>query len=206
MTGFRGKIFGIDVRSSVAANELSWPSREERRSETLGGNRSYSGLSGIKWLEVREFVSQERAVISRLEGADDWEATYADWCDECEDEPFLFGFDLGTNALSGALCAARCLPFYGCNGGAFGGDHNDSYPLVAFYCRPAIFPFVESAASASGTGLEYNHTGGINAFGRNVDGLINMAEELCRLGTQISAVRVRTERRLTAEEKQGRLF
>jgi hypothetical protein len=33
--------------------------------------------------------------------------------------PVLYGFDLGTNALTAALAAARCLPFYGCNGGAF---------------------------------------------------------------------------------------
>lgn len=193
MTGFRGKKFEIDVLSSVAARELCWPTSQERRSETLGGNRSYCALSGIKWSEIPDLVGQERAVISRLAEAADWEACYAEWCDECEDESLLLGFDLGTNALSGSLCAARCIPFYGCNGGALGGDHHDAYPLVAFFCRPAIFPFVESAASASGAGLENNHAGGINAFGRDVDALIDMAEELWKLRAQISAVRIRTE-------------
>jgi hypothetical protein len=65
---------------------------------------------------------------------------------------------------------------------------------------------VEAAASASGIGLEYNHAGGICAFGREVDALINMAEELWKLRTRISAVRIRTEQRSTIEEKQGRLF
>jgi hypothetical protein len=138
MSGFRGKVFEIPITRSVEAVDLSWPSAEERRSETLGGNRDYFPLGRATWSEAREFFAAERSILDRIAGAGDWEDCFYDWLEECEEDPFLYGFDLGTNALSAALAAARCLPFYACNGGAFDDGHNDTYPLVAFFCRPAL--------------------------------------------------------------------
>jgi hypothetical protein len=178
MIGFRGKTFGIPITRVVDGTRLCWPSPEERRSETLGGNRDYSSIGRVTWAEVNEAIEEEREAIDRLAEVDDPEFAYEEWVEACYEEPFLFGYDLGTNALSAALAAARCLPVYSCNGGAFGGSHNDAYPLVGFFCRPAVFPFVNAAAESTSVGLEYNHANGLNAFARDVDSLIGMAAAL----------------------------
>jgi hypothetical protein len=82
------------------------------------------------------------------------------------------------------------LSFYGRNGGAFGGGHNDAHPLVAFFCRKEIFPFIDAAAQRSGAGLGYNHARWVTVFGRDVDTFIVMASSLYDLWSEIDAVRV----------------
>lgn len=187
--GFRGRKFEIAVTRNVDASDLFWPSQQERRSETLGGNRDYVPLGRVAWAEVREHIDAERGVIDEIANADDWEGCYSEWREECESDLCLLGFDLGTNALSAALAASRCLPFYACNGGAFDDGHNDCYPLVAFFCRPWVFPFVMAAAERTQVGLEYNHAGGLTAFGHEVDVLIDMAEALHAARTLINNLR-----------------
>jgi hypothetical protein len=208
MLGFRGRKFEIPITRSIESVDLAWPSAEERRSESLGGNRDYCPLGRVRWTDVRQFIDAERSVINRIAGADDWEACYVAWLEECEEDPFLAGFDLGTNALSASLSAARSLPFYGCNGGAFDDGHNDAYPLVAFFCRPEVFPFVKAASEKAKAGLEHNHSGGLNAFGRDVDSLINMAAALFDVRTQINGLRLRSHVEAPNDEggEQGEFF
>jgi hypothetical protein len=202
MAEFRGKKFEIPITRSVDANGIEWPSAEERRSEILGGNRDFAKLGRATWSEVLEFIDAERDVVATIAQAEDWEACYEAWSENCWEEPFLFGFDLGTNALSAALAAARCLPFYSCNGGAFEDGHNDTYPLVAFFCRASIFPFIEEAARKVDAGLEYNHSGGLTAFGSDLDTLINMAAALYDLRTEINAVCVLLRNKASSVSKQ----
>jgi hypothetical protein len=186
----RGKQFDVTIQRIEAPIELEWPSEKELESDTLGGNQSYIEIEVAGWSDVGAFIEEERLIIESLHAHDDVAAAHDEWMEEDYEDPTLYGFDLGTNALTAALSAARCLPFYGCNAGAFGGDHNDSYPLVSFFCREEIFPFVDSAAQRSGAGLEYNHAGGITAFGQNVETLIMMASALHDLRSEIDAVRV----------------
>jgi hypothetical protein len=208
MSGFRGKIFEIPITRSIEVEDLSWPSAEERRSETLGGNRGYSSLGRATWSEVREFVAAESEIMDRISKAGDWEACFHDCLEEYEEESFLYGFDLGTNALSAALAAARCLPFYSCNGGSFNEGHNDTYPLVAFFCRPALFPHIMTASEKSQTGLEYNRAGGLTAFAREVGALVDMAAALFDMRADIDAVRIRrsTKGARTSRGQQGEFF
>jgi hypothetical protein len=93
MTGFRGKRFMVSI-TRVDPTTLEWPSAEERRSETLGGNRDYARLGHVKWSDVREFVNVERHTVEEIAQASDWETHYEDWLEERYEDPFLFGFDL----------------------------------------------------------------------------------------------------------------
>jgi hypothetical protein len=190
MVGFRGKHFEIPISRTVDIEALEWPSDEDQESETLGGNRDYVPLGRTDWHEVQIAVDEERSILDSLAASQDWEAVYGEWLKENaeSDDSVLFGFDLGTNALSAALSAARCLPFYSCNGGAFDDAHHDDYPLVAFFCPVGIFPFVLAAAEGASTGLEYNHSGGLNVFARNVDAIIDMATALVERRAEIDAV------------------
>jgi hypothetical protein len=203
----QGRHFDITIRRDVSSDGLGWPSADELESETLGGNRSYAQVGIDGWDEVAAFVEEERQIVEKLHASDDVEAAHEAWMEEDYEAPVLYGFDLGTNALTAALAAARCLPFYGCNGGAFGGDHNDTHPLVAFFCRAEIFPFVFAAAERSGTGLEYNHARGITAFGQNVEALIAMAASLYDLHSHIDAVSIASaEAGTPLPDAQGELF
>ncbi|MCD0419081.1 hypothetical protein LOC51_17865 [Rubrivivax sp. JA1024] len=205
MAGFRGAKFDLPITRDVDEKGLYWPSLDERSSENVGGNRDYCSLGRVSRSEVRELVEAERAVIDELSKSENWEEFYEEWLDS----RIELGFDLGTNAIASALAAARCLPFYSCNGGVFGDSHNDTYPLVAFFCREPIFPFIKAAAEAVDVGLEYNRTGGLTAFSKDVDALINMASALYDRRGEIGATRVigtATKRSAKGRGGQGELF
>ncbi|MGN6311334.1 MAG: hypothetical protein ACTHNN_17485 [Xanthobacteraceae bacterium] len=191
MVRFRGKHFDIPITRAVDSDDLGWPSQDDLESETLGGNRDYFPLGRMNWDEARITLDEEQGIMDEIAASQDWEAAYRKWSEENaeSDDPALLGFDLGTNALAAALSAARCLPFYSCNGGAYGDGHHDDYPLVAFFCPTGIFPFVRAAAERASAGLEYNHADGLTVFARNVDALIDMAAALVERGVEIDAVK-----------------
>jgi hypothetical protein len=174
------KVFDVAVSYRVAPEALGWPDEEDLASETLGGNRDYCDFDDLEWDEVVELIQGEKALIAQLYLAPDVEKAYEDWLEEIFDDfdgKFL-GLDLGVNALTAALKALGCLPFYSCNGGAFGGCHNDDYPLVAFFCTPELLEGVMASAKSTEVGLEMNHAGGVTAYARDVEALIAMAESL----------------------------
>ncbi|GGI32279.1 hypothetical protein [Bradyrhizobium guangdongense] len=190
MAGFRGTVFDIPITRDVELHALEWPSDDDLKSETLGGNRDFSPLGRMGWVEVGITLDEEEAIIDDIAESQDPGTAYRGWFETNEesDEPALCGFDLGTNALAAALSAARCIPFYSCNGGAFDDGHHEKYPLVAFFCPTGIFPFVFAAAEKAGAGLEYNHAGGLSIFARNVDALIGAAAALYERRKEIDAV------------------
>lgn len=168
---------------------MDWPSDDALESETLGGNRDFSPLGRMGWLEVGITLDEEREILEEISGSKDPEATYREFEDnEDSDEPALYGFDLGTNALAAALSAASCIPFYSCNGGAFDDGHHETYPLVAFFCPTGIFPFILAAAEKAAVGLEYSHAGRLSIFARKVDGLIGTAAALYERRTEIDSI------------------
>lgn len=58
------------------------------------------------------------------------------WISEDGDGPEIEGLDLGVASAVVALSVIGCIPFNSCKGGAFGGDHDASAPVVGFYARP----------------------------------------------------------------------
>src|SRR5260370_1042157 len=111
----RGKHFDVTIQRVVSSDGLKWPTADELESETLGGNRSYAVVGIDGWVEVAAFIEEERQIIEALYASEDIEAAHEAWMEDEFEAPVLYGFDLGTNALTAALAAARCLPFYGCN-------------------------------------------------------------------------------------------
>jgi len=185
-----------------------WPDWEELHSENVGMNHSYFPLGQFGWKDVRTCLEEERIALRDLYRRTDVEVAYEEWEEEQGWEGFLLGLDLGTNALVAALRASKCFPFYSCNGGVLGGRHNDSHPVVAFYCRPPILPFLLKAAEASDCGLQYNHVDGITAYSPDIDRFLNMAEKLYCMRTAIRATRVRPAKlaQPTAPSRQLSLF
>lgn len=177
-----GKGMKLRIERTVKVESLSWPSPAERRSDTLGGNRGYCDLGRMGWPAVKKILLDEVAAVARVRASEDPESECELWMDECFDDlsgPQL-GFDLGTNALSAALSASRCLPFYSCNGGQFGGFHNDSHPVVAFFCRPYVYPILLAASIQSRTGLAHTHSGGLVVYAGRVQRFLHMAKLLFR--------------------------
>ena len=187
-----GKHLSFETTRDVRAADICWPEQEELRSENVGMNHSYYPLPRCTWKDVRSYIEEERALL-RESASQPNEEDEDEW-DENEWDETLLGLELGTNALVAALRASKCFPFYSCNGGVLGGRHNDWHPVVAFYCRPAILPFVLAAAEASDCGLQYNHAGGITAYSPVIDRFLDMAEQLYEMRTTIRTTRVRAPR------------
>lgn len=202
------KLFKVKIDQAIETSGLSWPTGEERQSETLGGNREYFELGRIGWRGVKELLDLEGELVARFYHSEDPEAAHDEWQEEIDENPDagLLGFDLGTNALVAALRASRCLPFYSCNGGAFGGHHNDEYPVIAFFCRPQLAEVIVNAAKASSAGVENNGLGGLTIYGESVDTLLKMAFALYSNRSAIAKVRVRSERTISLLTAQGALF
>jgi hypothetical protein len=188
----RGRQFDLEIVQSISAEDLDWPWGAESVDEGLGWNRDYWRLPKLGWGLVRETIDAERQVIDRLSASSDQERAYDEWCLARQDgeAECLIGLDLGTNALVAALRAGRSLPYYSCNGGAFGSDHHAPQPVIAFLCRAELLHFIVDAARASDVGLVSNNMDGATAFACNVDAFIDMADELFRLRKVMGEVRL----------------
>jgi hypothetical protein len=150
--------FDVTVRREVNVSALAWPGRGEAgRDSGLGCNRAYRDLRRRTWEDAQTVFDLECELIANIEAV---YRTLDDGALETqllESELFLDGLDLGVAATVASLSAAGCIPFSSCNAGAFGGDHQEQYPLVAFYVRPAAIELLLSAAEKAEIGLVSAH-------------------------------------------------
>ena len=109
----KAKQFNVPIGRIAGPLDLEWPSAEDLESDTLGGNRSDSEIEVARWDEVEGFVEEERLIIELLYTQDDVAAAHEEWLEGTYEDPLLYGFDLGTNALTAALSASRCIPLNG---------------------------------------------------------------------------------------------
>lgn len=188
----RGAQFDVDIERTVTADDLDWPWGVAAERDDVGCNREYWRLPSIGWGRVAKIIEQERQVIDRLCASPDFRSAHHDWPLKREngEAEALIGLELGVNAPVAALKAARCFPFYSCNGGAFGGQHYEEYPAIAFYCRAELLPFIVEAAEEADVGLVPSHRVGVAAYARNVDALIDMAAALHRRRNSMAEVRL----------------
>lgn len=199
-----GKDSSFEITRNVRAEDLFWPDQEELRSENVGMNHSYYPLPLCSWKDVKSYIEEEKVLLRDL-GSQPESEPDEEWDDEDVWDDSLLGLDPGTNALTAALRASKCFPFYSCNGGAFGGHHNDWHPVVAFYCRVPILPFVLAAAEASDCGLQHNHAHGITAYSAVIDRFLDMAERLYDMRTAIQKTRVLPAKRPVPSEPKRQL-
>ena len=103
----------------------------------LAGNRSYHDLRGFSWEEVRAALDAEISVINRLKAAEDLEAEISALEDlqatSFEEEPALWGLDVGVAAATIALSAYGATPVSSCNAGAFGGRASSTVSLRSIF-------------------------------------------------------------------------
>ncbi len=156
------------------------PEEAERGGEDgyLAGNKAYDDLRGMTWDDVFETLVCERAVVAVLTAAPDPDEAYetfevdrlSEWGADA-----LWGLDPGVAAATIALSAMGATPISSCNGGAFGGEHLEAYPLVAFYVASASPDTLLACADAAQAGLALDAHGCAQLFGETCAPLLAFA-------------------------------
>ncbi len=180
--------FDVEIERSVVPERLAWPASGEAMDESsLGCNRDYADLRRLPWLEARRVYSVEEKIIARIEASQDTDEEYELVVEELnEDSNGIYGLDIGVASAVVALSAARCIPFSSCNGGAFGGSHHESHPVVAFFAQPEITPLLLECAEEAGSGLSMSEFGSLIVY---ADDIRNMRAFACALIKRKTAFR-----------------
>jgi hypothetical protein len=172
---------GRHIAGGTRTSGRGWRTRRQ----SLTGNRSYSDLRGCGWGVVRTAHDIETKVIDRLKMADDVEAEISAFEEErataFDDEPALWGLDVGVAAATIAISAYGAIPVSSCNAGAFGGRHSASYPYVAFFLPKDLAPEILRCAEVAGVGLLCDVSGLAQIYGQGEMDLIRFAEAAWKL-------------------------
>src|SRR3569623_1592468 len=152
---FKHQLFDINIQREVDVSKLGWPTKDQICPDSgLGCNRSYDDLTGRSWADAETVLELERELISKIESQHENLDEESLETELLEAEMFLDGLDLGVASTVIALSAAGCVPFSSCNAGAFGGDHQERYPLIAFYAPRNAVDLLLSAATEAEIGLD----------------------------------------------------
>jgi hypothetical protein len=186
--------FDVEVIRKVEAEQLGWPDRGEADEDSgLGCNRMYADLRGLSWGDAKKAVALERDLVKRVESAADPPGEYEKIEEDLfESDEGLWGLDLGVASVVVALSAAKCIPFSSCNGGAFGGRHQEIYPVVAFYARPQMLELLIASAEEADVGLEGGEY--LVAYANDVRKMHAFAESIIRRRSQFRAIRIGSRR------------
>jgi hypothetical protein len=188
--------FDVDVFRRLDSESLRWPKQGEASDDSgLGGNRAYSDLRRLSWTDAKKAFALEGELIARIENAEDSDAE----CDAIDDElnerdDHLFGLDVGVASTVVCLSAAGCVPFSSCNGGAFGGRHQEAYPLVAFFAKAQMVDLLLTAATNADIGLENHASGYAMAYSDDIRKFRNFAGHLISQRQLFKGVCLRTRR------------
>lgn len=191
--------FEVGIVRRLEGAKLRWPEPGEATDDNgLGCNRLYADLRRLSWTEAKRVFAVEGELIGRIESSKDSDAE----CEAIEEElsegdADLLGLDLGVASTVACLSAARCVPFTSCNAGAFGGHHQEAYPLVAFFARPQMVDLLLASAVEAEIGLENNDDGSVVAYADVVRQLRRFAESLINKRSLFRAIRVRQRARAT---------
>ena len=208
MTAFRHRVFNVETKRTAVGAHLDWPEGERFKADSgLGGNRLYEDLRRQPWWLYREALAYEQAFIRNFETAadDDARADLLEALDEDEASACLCGLDPGVASCVLALSASRCAPFTSCNGGAFGGRHLESYPLVSFFVRPALAPHLLSCAEEVDVGL-LDYAGALQVYARKITHMLDFAEILYTRRRELGTVRLVSKRIRRMDGRQLSLF
>jgi hypothetical protein len=155
---------------------LAWPQEADAASDSLEANHYYMAdvrLAG--WEDVDIALERESGVLPLLAAAEnaetEWErqsARISTDADGVADE-FLSALDPGIASTALALGAAGCIPFWSCNGGAFGGEHTSPVPIVRFFAKAEHIRVLTTAAEKSGAKLHQDEHGRCSVSADEVD-------------------------------------
>ena len=165
----------IDSLAELSPAEAS----EAEEQGYLAGNRSYRDLRGSGWEDVRRALDLERALVDRIEAADDPAAAESEF-DELRLQALdpieeLCGLDVGIASAVLAISALGAIPVSSCNGGCFGGPHQARHPYVAFYLPKDRAARVLDLAEAADIGLFVGQDGIAQVYGRAIRDLLRFA-------------------------------
>lgn len=195
------RTFDINVDRNLCLDALGWPEHGEAgpsgEDAGFGGNRSYTDLRRMPWSEAHRIYAYESDLIARISSAEDPDDEYYVVEDELYEDPEgILGLDIGVASAVVALSAARCIPFSSCNAGAFGGDHHETYPLVAFYARPAHAPLLIKYATKTDCGLENGSRGCVVLYAANVENIRKFAAEVISQSNEFGRLNLSIPRNL----------
>jgi hypothetical protein len=162
--------------AALDADRLAWPAPEDAASDSLEANHYYMPdirLAG--WGDVDAVSERENEVLALLRDAEDCEVEWesqrdriiAD-ADDLADE-FFAALDPGIASATLSLGAVGCIPFWSCNGGAFGGEHQSPTPVVKFFAQPEHIPLLVVAADAANVTLAQDEHGRCAVSADNID-------------------------------------
>jgi hypothetical protein len=185
---FTHRKFEVEIARKVNAQGLDWPARGEAGNDTgLGCNRMYRDLRRLTWANARRVLSLETDLIAKIEATFTGEEDEALEEELLECETYLYGLDLGVASAVASLSAAGCVPFSSCNAGAFGGDHQERCPLVAFYAPARAVELLIASAEEAGIGLEGNKY--LVAYADDIQSLGRFARSLIGRSSAFTAQR-----------------
>lgn len=169
----------VPIERNLNTDCLAWPQPGEAMDDSaLGGNRCYMDLRRLPWCHARTAYALESQYISRILSSADPERDCETVEGEADDDPALFGLDLGVASTVLALSSAGCVPFSSCNGAVFGGHHNEQYPLVAFFGRAKMTSLLVECAESAEVGLRNAADGAIVVYADDVRRMLRFAAAL----------------------------
>lgn len=136
--------------------------------EGLGGNRCYEDLRRLPWCEARRVYAFEGKCIERILNSTHAEKEYESIIAELANDLDTIGLDIGVASAVLALSSARCITFTSCNAGAFGGNHAEEYPVVAFYAKEQSIPLLLECAEEAETGLVNAELGSLVTYANDI--------------------------------------
>jgi len=201
---FTYPVFDVEIVREVDVNMLGCPEPGDATNGAgLGINREYVDLRCRSWAEARRMFALEGDLIRRIERADD--AGQA--CDRIDEELYerdddgLFCLDIGVAATVVCLSAGKCVPFYSCNAGVFGGQHHAAYPQVAFFARVEMVDLLLVAAGVAEIGLHMGAAGDLVAYANDIRNMRRFAAAL--LGRSSFNLLQRTKHPAIPEQNSG---
>jgi hypothetical protein len=188
--------FEVEISRRVVVGQLGWPEPGDAVDDGgLGCNRMYMDLRRLSWTEAKQVLADETRLTSRIANAEDPEEEVSIIEEEYDESGVeLYGLDLGVASTVIALSAARCVPFSSCNGGAFGGRHNEAHPVVASYVRPATANLLLEVAAEIDIGLESSAHGWLVLFSDDVRKFPRLADAMIRRRREFNSLRLSAPR------------
>lgn len=157
---------------------LAWPEEADAASDSLEANHYYmADVRHARWEDVDSVLMRESEVLPLLSAAGDAEAEWESQSERISGaavgvaDEFFSSLDPGIASATLALGAVGCIPFWSCNGGAFGGDHSSTVPVVKFFAKANHVAALTAAAEESGAELDQDDDGRCSISAGSVDGM-----------------------------------
>jgi hypothetical protein len=180
----------VDISRNLNGASLFIPEEELLEDEAAGGvdNHDYCDMRGRSWEDTAAVLAYEKERIEQILPLSQEETD--ELADECyeEDSEYFEGIDIGVASVVFALSAAGGVPVASCNGGAFGGHHLESYPLVVFYADVKHTSLLEKVAEEVQVGLKRGAGGAAIVFADDILKMYNFALALYTARSQIDAL------------------